>query len=460
MSSAQPIRMTRRGPGLDRLLGAVAEGIDQGLVPVELFNDEEVFRAEMERIFARTWVFVAHETEIPNKGDFVLRRIGLDSVIVSRDDTGKVNVMSSHCRHRGTQVCLTDRGNATHFKCPYHGWTYKNNGEWAGAPHMREAYGERLDAKEWGLLKAPRVDSYQGFIFASLSAEGPSLKEHLGGAAWMLDTICGLHPGGMRVVGTPERSIIRADWKSGAENFSGDCYHIDTGHWSNEVTGYASGTRENNHMARRLVLDGGHGFLCHALEEMGGPFLHLWGYPPHVQAQFDLSKMDEAQVKLLNENPPTIGNIFPNLSYLRFPSTAEAGKPPAVTTTFRQWQPLEPGLMEIWNWQFTFDFMSEEDTQHAYSVGQYIFSSSGMFEQDDTVLWEGVPHAGKSVWHRKVGTMLHFRQSGIGTDAQRKPEPDWKGPGDFYGDGFGEFGQLNFYRQWLQLMRQGPEGDR
>ena len=52
MSSAQPIRMTRRGPGLDRLLGAVAEGIDQGLVPVELFNDEDVFRAEMERIFA------------------------------------------------------------------------------------------------------------------------------------------------------------------------------------------------------------------------------------------------------------------------------------------------------------------------------------------------------------------------------------------------------------------------
>jgi hypothetical protein len=56
--------------------------------------------------------------------------------------------------------------------------------------------------------------------------------------------------------------------------------------------------------------------------------------------------------------------------------------------------------------------------------------------------------------------MLHYQQSGIGTDAQRKPEPDWKGPGEFYNDGFGEFGQLNFYRQWLQLMRQGPEGDR
>jgi hypothetical protein len=56
--------------------------------------------------------------------------------------------------------------------------------------------------------------------------------------------------------------------------------------------------------------------------------------------------------------------------------------------------------------------------------------------------------------------MLHFRQTGIGTDAQRKPEPDWKGPGAFYRDGFGEFGQINFYRQWLQLMRQEPQGSR
>ena len=460
MSTTQPIRMMQRGPGLAHLLGRVSDGLGQGLLPVEVFNDDEVFQAEMERIYARTWVFVAHVTEIPNKGDYVLRRIGLDPVIVTRDDSGQINVMSSHCRHRATQVCLTDHGNATHFKCPYHGWTYKNNGEFAGAPHMREAYVKKPDAQEWSLLKAPRVDSYQGFIFASLSAEGPSLKEHLGGAAWVLDTICGLHGGGLRVMGAPERYQVRADWKNGSENFVGDCYHVDTTHWSNELTGYFSGVKTNNEFARRLVLDGGHGFLCHALEEMIGPFMSLWGFPPQVQAQFDLSRLDETQRKFLKENPPTIGTIFPNLSYVRMPGTAEAGKPPTVYTSFRQWQPLAPGLMEVWNWQFTWDFMSEQDSQDSYAAGQYVFSSAGMFEQDDTVVWEGPRRAGNSVWHRKAGTMLHYKQAGMGTDAQRKPDPDWKGPGTFYRDGYGEFSQIGFYRHWLNLMQQGSEGGR
>ena len=452
-SNTAPIRMMRKGPGLENLLDRVANGLEEGLLPVEVFNDDDVFQAEMERIFAQTWVFVAHESEIPQKGDFVLRRIGLDPVIVSRDDSGKINVMSSYCRHRGTQVCLTDHGNTTHFKCPYHGWTYKNNGDWAGAPHAREAYGGQLDAKKWGLLKAPRVDIHQGFIFASLAESGPTLKEHLGGAGWVMDAICGLHSKGLRVMGPPERYQVRADWKNGADNFSGDCYHIDTAHWSNELTGYFSGTRENNEVSRRLVLEGGHGFLCHALEEMMGPFGEYWGYPPQVKANFDFSVLDDQQRRLLKENPPTIGNIFPNLSYIRMPGTSAAGRPPAAYTSFRQWQPIAPGLLEVWNWQFTWDFMSEEDSQDSYAAGQYVFSSAGMFEQDDTVVWEGAPRAASSVWNRKEGVMFNYQQ-GVGGAVKRETDPNWKGPGEFYRDGYGEFGQLGFYKQWLHLMRQ------
>ncbi len=90
------------------------------LVPAEIFNNEDIFRAEMERIFTTTWVFVAHESEIPNPGDFVQRKIGLDPVIVTRDGKGGINVMSNYCRHRGTQVCQTDAGNSRFFTCPYH----------------------------------------------------------------------------------------------------------------------------------------------------------------------------------------------------------------------------------------------------------------------------------------------------------------------------------------------------
>ncbi|MCT7662240.1 Rieske 2Fe-2S domain-containing protein, partial [Mycobacterium deserti] len=136
---------------------------------------------------------------MPGAGDFVQRRIGVDPVIVTRDGDGGVHVLSNYCRHRGSQVCQTDAGNSRFFKCPYHGWTYANNGDLVGTPMMQRAYGTPVDKTEWGLLRAPRVDSRQGFIFASLSDDVPSLEEFLGGAGWMLDLIAGLHPDGMRV---------------------------------------------------------------------------------------------------------------------------------------------------------------------------------------------------------------------------------------------------------------------
>ena len=184
-----------------------------------------------------------------------------------------------------------------------------------------------------------------------------------------------------------------------------------------------------------------------------GPFGELWGYPPHVKAAFDFSGLDDQQRRLLKENPPTVGNIFPNLSYIRFVGTSAAGRPPAVYTSFRQWQPLAPGKMEVWNWQFTWDFMSEEDSRDSYAAGQYVFSSAGMFEQDDTVAWEGPRRAARSVWTRKAGMMFNFQQ-GVGGAVKREPDPTWKGPGEFYRDGYGEFGQIGFYRHWLHLMRQ------
>src|SRR5918995_5414058 len=100
-------------PILDRVEAALVDD----LLPVEIFNDEAVFRAELEKIFTTCWVFVAHESEIPKAGDFVQRRIGLDPVVVTRDGKGGINVLSNYCRHRGSQVCQTDAGNSRFFKC-------------------------------------------------------------------------------------------------------------------------------------------------------------------------------------------------------------------------------------------------------------------------------------------------------------------------------------------------------
>src|SRR5690606_27107917 len=129
------------------------------------------------------------------------------------------------CRHRGALVCRADRGNASHFRCPYHGWTYKNTGEMAGAPFFKPAYGGSLEREHWGLHQAPRVESFHGFVFASLDPDAPSLDEYLGPMRWYLDAIWGPARDGWEVIGDPQRFLVPADWKAAADNFSGDDYH-------------------------------------------------------------------------------------------------------------------------------------------------------------------------------------------------------------------------------------------
>ncbi|MDN5796412.1 MAG: aromatic ring-hydroxylating dioxygenase subunit alpha [Intrasporangium sp.] len=455
--SAQPHDLS-----FDALLDRVEACLDEKLIPVEIFNDEQTFHAEMERIFTRTWVFVAHESEIPNPGDFVQRRIGLDPVIVTRDGKGGINVLSNYCRHRGTQVCQTDSGNSRFFKCPYHGWTYNNEGQLVGTPMMHQAYGERLDPNDWSLLRAPRVDTRQGFIFASLSANVPSLDEYLGGAGWMLDLIVGLHPDGMRVAGPPDRYKVKANWKSAAENFAGDVYHVPNLHWSTEEIKVSQGLQGTCEIGRTYEFENGHNFMGHAWTEAIHPGFVAWGYPPEFLEEFDLDQLDEAQRFVVDHQPPTVGTIFPNLSFIRFLTPSTPGGPASVVTSFRQFQPIGPGEMELWSWQFVWTFQDGESALQDYTTGQFVFGSAGIFEQDDTVAWEGIQRAGASPWARKEAMTLHF-QMGLKSPVDQSPDPNWKGPGIHRNTGYGEHTQMNFYRQWVRVMKDDTttqEGDR
>lgn len=428
------------------LLDRVETSIADGLLPVEIFNDEEIFRAELDQVFGTCWVFVAHETEIPNAGDFVQRRIGIDPVIVTRDGSGGINVLSNYCRHRGTQVCQTDAGNSRFFQCPYHGWTYSNNGDLVGTPHLKDAYGERPDGREWGLMRAPRVATRQGFVFASLAEDGPALDEYLVGAGWMLDLITN---GGMRVAGPPERYRVKANWKIAAENFAGDTYHVDSLHQSTAEIGITANLQKTSENGRLYDFGNGHAFIGHERPDFSG-------YPPEIVEKLDLTGLDEAQLQVLSNEPPTTGTIFPNLSMIRMYRPDLPGGEPRIMTSFRQWQPIGPGEMEIWNWQFVWDFMSEQEARDAYVNGQFHFGSAGVFEQDDTVAWEGSPRAAASPWMRREGMLYNYRQSKT-SPVVRSPDPEYRGPGIKRNSGYGEHNQLNFYRHWLRTMRLGAE---
>lgn len=423
-------------------------------MPVQIFGNEEVFREELKRIFARTWMFLGHESEIPNPGDFVVRRIGIDPVIVVRGDDNQVRVLSNYCRHRATEICQMDQGNATNFTCPYHGWIYKNTGEWQSAPKVTRAYRE-LDPKAWGLFEAPHVDTLHGLIYASLAPDAEPLRDFLGDCVWYLDLIFGLHPDGMRVAGPPTRWRMRCDWKAGPDNFVGDNYHVDTTHYAMDVVGIMPNSKKMVDHVYQYDVSDGFSFTGHNFREWFGPaFSTPWGYPQDLVDQFDLSKLDEGQRSVLEKSTLVTGNMWPNLSYIRFLGSPDpTTTPPSTYTQLRQFQPVAPGVMELWVWQFAWNCEDPEYTKAQLAAGTNSFSSAGLFEMDDTIVWEGFSRAGSSVFPAMTDDMALNFQLGFQGMSDNPPDPEWKGPGIARMTGIGESGHRNFYRRWIKDMR-------
>lgn len=185
--------------------------LDTREVKMRVLSDAELYQLEMEKIFAKTWVFLAHETEIPNSGDFVQRDMGSDSVLVTRDREGQVHVVLNVCTHRGMKVSTLDVGNTQAHMCIYHGWAFKPNGDFIGAPVDKECMHGKMMSKEQLSLTKARVAVYGGMIFATWNLDGPSFDEFLGDAKFYYDTMWCRTTSGMEVLGPPQRFIIKAN---------------------------------------------------------------------------------------------------------------------------------------------------------------------------------------------------------------------------------------------------------
>jgi nitrite reductase/ring-hydroxylating ferredoxin subunit len=196
-------------------------------VSMRLLSDHEIYKLEMERIFAKTWLLLGHETEVPNSGDYVVRDMGEDQVIVSRDRKGDVHVLLNVCPHRGMRVCMAEVGNAQVHRCVYHGWAFRPDGSFMGAPIEREQMHGNIFAKEdLGLTKA-RVQLYGGLIFATWNIEGPSLEDFLGDSKFYFDLLFCRTDGGLEVLGPPQKFIVPANWKAAARDHQGDAARIE-----------------------------------------------------------------------------------------------------------------------------------------------------------------------------------------------------------------------------------------
>lgn len=422
---------------------------ENGTIPVGIFNDEELHQAELEHIFAKQWNFIGHESEVPNCGDYVLRYIGNDPFILVRDENGSIRVLFDACLHRGVNVCRAEKGNTSHFRCRYHGWTYKNTGELIGAPAFNEGY-KGMDKGKWGLLPAPRVESFYGFVFASLEKEGPSLREALGGMAWYLEMIFTLQKDGMEVLGEPQRWVINANWKQAVENFCGDDYHLLYLHKSSYDVGSITVPLMENMKGYHIKPGQGHGLSFSIDMESGNP--NYWFFPPDILATFDgLSSMSPEQQKLARGSRVTVGSVFPNISFLMLPLTPDPDNmPPTPLFAWRLWRPLGPDKIEVFNWFFMYKNTPAEFKADSFRAGILTFGASGTFEMDDTSPWESAAKLAGSVFGKK-NLKLNF-QMGMNGIGMSKIVEDWPFPGEAWYPRFEEGNQRFLYKHYLNVM--------
>jgi phthalate 3,4-dioxygenase subunit alpha len=432
--------------------------VRQGFVPAHIYNDAEIFALERDRLFGQAWVFLAHESEIPAPGDYVVRRVLADSFIVARDELGTVRVMFNMCLHKGMQVCRAELGNASHFRCPYHAWTYRNDGRLVGLPFHEEAYGGEDGFARPGqsLLPAPAMDTCNGLIFISLRPDPPALLDWLGEFAFYLNFYTRQSPGGIELRG-PQRWRIKANWKIGAENFAGDSYHTPHTHASVVEIGLFREPKASKRKEGALYLAGPGSGTTYKLPP-GGTFdeqLAYVGYPDsmiEVMAQ----TWTDGQRRLVEQDGFMVSaaTLFPNLSLVHnWPVIDETGKV-VPFISLRQWQPVSERETEVLSWFAVDADAPEEFKRQSYQAYLMCFGSSGMFEQDDVENWVSITDMAGGSMARRL--RLNSRMGLTSDDKPIKPPlAGFSGPGTAY-QGFGEFNQRHWLSRWADYLEGNP----
>ena len=407
---------------------------DDFRVNTRVYTDPNIFNDEMRNIFEKTWVYVAHESEIQYPGDYRTAAIGRMPVIVSRDADHQVHVLLNVCRHRGSTVCREERGNSQYFRCPYHGWVYRNDGALAVIPE-RGGYPDDWGQDIEGLLKVPRVAIYKGMIFASFSEAGESLEEHLGPLKQYVDYWFDHSPAGRVRLSRPFRAVYPGNWKLQLEN-STDGWHARYVH--------ESAVKTMDHFGTRNVAVGwpgctrgfprGHGVLETPRTDI----------PPEVEPEFgehlDLLKThygaDSAEQTYLRRHI----TIFPNFHLMEF--------------KFRVVQPVSVDQTIVYEYPVELEDVPERINQAIFRrISKEISISSGslitgIINSDDVEMFARVQ---SGLQASRMEQVLFSR--GLHREV-RQPS------GEIMGDRTDEVTQRASHREWARLMSsaQGQDG--
>jgi phenylpropionate dioxygenase-like ring-hydroxylating dioxygenase large terminal subunit len=378
-----------------------------------IYTDPEIFAHEQRALFHGPWLYVAHESEIAHAGDYKTTFAGTQPVIVTRgSDDGEIRVLLNRCRHRGASVCQDESGNANYFRCPYHGWTYRNSGELRGITYD-DAYPD-LDRSRLGLVRLPRVATFAGFVFASFAPDGPSLEEYLGNAGRYLEIVSRQGPQGIRLSAGAHKLQYANNWKLQIENTI-DNYHFGFVHRSfidvlADRIGEAPPIIQNiMHNPEWRTIDLGNG---HSVHEFGDP-----------ETGNNQGQLGDLPFNLI---------VFPNLCF--------------VGAQLRHVLPKAANKTEVRLYPIMHEGEPDADNAAILRVHEGFYGPAGMGGADDI-----------EVAFDRVGDGMRAHEEDwlvMSRGAHREqPGPD----GTLIGHAADEVPQRAFYRRWHELMTAAEE---
>ncbi|HHV22420.1 MAG TPA: Rieske 2Fe-2S domain-containing protein [Propionibacterium sp.] len=408
--------------------------MDNGSLSGHVFTDEEIYQQELDRVWRRAWNFLAHDSMIPKRGDFIQNYIGEDPVLVVRQKDGSVKAFLNQCRHRGMRICRVDKGKAKSFMCSFHGWAYDLDGSLLQVPRQDTAYPESFDRKDFGARQVPRLENYKGFWFGTWDEDAPDFEEYLGSAKYYLDGYIDRWDGGMEAVAL-HRWVLPNNWKFMAEQPTSDMQHSEISHVSaaqvlNKGSDAADRTkRGENPVGRQFFSDYGHGGAWYG--EKGaevpntGQAMQRWEAQPEIASMIARRLGDDREVR---------GhlNIWPTFMVLG-------------NYTIRVTHPRGPNEQEIWAWTFV---PAEAPADIKDSIRRDVmrtFTPGGMFEGDDALNWEEIQQVLKGSMARESGLAYQM----IGAPIQWDEGPY---PGGSSAHVFSDNAAINMWRTYQDMM--------